>query len=106
MSVRKPNMLVDWGVPITFYLLVVFPTMRFITKSITKYRGRQEIPDEWKIPITGVYCGALAYAYQTSGATSGWLAVSLFAASVGVEKLIQFWRGPTAPSNSSVKPTR
>ena len=69
-------MLVDWVLPISLYLIFFFPMMRFLTKCITKYRGRNEIPDDWKVPITGIYSGALVYAYQESGATSGWLVLS------------------------------
>ena len=103
-------MLVDWVLPISLYLIFFFPMMRFLTKCITKYRGRNEIPDGWKVPITGIYSGALVYAYQESGATSGWLAVGLFAASVAIEKIIQFYWGqkyhPIHQSNPALKRTR
>ena len=95
-------MLVDWVLPIILYLIFVFPTMRILTKSIAKYRGRNEIPDEWKVPITSIYCGALVYAYDKSGTTSGWLAVGLFVASVAIEKIIQFWWGPKVSSNPPI----
>ena len=95
-------MLVDWVLPISLYLIFFFPMMRFLTKCITKYRGRNEIPDDWKVPITGIYSGALVYAYQESGATSGWLAVGLFAASVAIEKIIQFYWGPKVSSNPPI----
>lgn len=95
-------MLVDWVLPISLYLIFFFPMMRFLTKCITKYRGRNEIPDDWKVPITGIYSGALVYAYQESGATSGWLAVGLFAASVAIEKIIQFYWGPKVSSNAPI----
>lgn len=92
-------MLFDWAFPIILYLIFVFPAMRFFTKAIEKYRGRGEIPDYWKIPITGLYCVALVFAYQEAGATSGWLAVGLFAASVAIEKIIQFGWGPKISSH-------
>ena len=95
-------MLFDWVLPIILYLIFVFPMMRFFTKIIAKYRGRNEIPDNWKVPITGIYCGALVYAYQETGATSGWLAVGLFAASVAIEKIIQFWWGPKVSSHPPI----
>ena len=95
-------MLFDWVLPIILYLTFVFPMMRFFTKIIAKYKGRNEIPDDWKVPITGIYCGVLVYAYQETGATSGWLAVGLFAASVAIEKIIQFWWGPKVSAHPSI----
>ena len=80
--------------------------MKFTTKRIAKHRGRQEIPAEWKIPITGLYCGITIYLYSSLESTSGWPAVGLLAVAVGAEKVLQFWWGPRALSNPSVKPTR
>src|SRR5690606_30264795 len=99
-------MLVDWVLPIILYLIFVFPMMRILTKSIAKYRGRNEIPDEWKVTISTIYCGALAYPYDKSSTTSGWLAVRLFSVSVAIETTIQFWWRPKVSTNPPIYPAR
>ena len=98
-------MLANWGIPIAFYLAFVMPLMACISRLIVKRKGRGEIPDSWKVPITRIFCATLVYVYDTSGSGSGWPAVGLFAVSVAIEKIIQFWWGPKTPSNPAVKRT-